>query len=122
MRTALARAIERLDERVATLCHVSHPYRDGASLYFTFFFRCPVDLDEAVERWALLKRRATDALLGAGGTLSHHHGVGAWHAPWLAAEIGAPGRRLLAAAAREMDPDGLLNPQVLLDPEDRLTL
>ncbi len=122
VREALANAAERQGEGIATLCHISHPYPDGASLYFTLFFRCPADVDEAAELWADLKRRATDALLAAGGTLSHHHGVGSWHAPWLTAEIGSSGRRLLAAAAREMDPDGLLNPHVLLDPEDRLTL
>ena len=63
----------------------------------------------------------TDALVDAGATLSHHHGVGQWHAPWLRRRGG---RDRLADArhgrVRTLDPDGILNPHVLLDPEDRL--
>ena len=60
------------------------------------------------------------ALVAAGATLSHHHGIGQWHAPWLGAEIGSEGLALLQAAARQLDPRGILNPHVLLDPVDRL--
>ncbi len=120
VRAALASALERESERVAVLCHVSHPYPDGASLYFTFFFRCPADPDAAVARWATIKRAATTAIVAGGGTLSHHHGVGAWHAPWLAREVGQTGVDLLRAAATRLDPTGVLNPHVLLDPTDRL--
>lgn len=102
------------------LCHLSHPYRDGASLYFTFFFRCPRDPDEAIHRWARIKRRATEAIVEAGGTISHHHGVGAWHAPWYRREAGDNGCRALRRVAEELDPHSVLNPQVLLDPTDRL--
>lgn len=120
VRTATERALAAGGERVAVLCHVSHPYRDGASLYFTFFFRCPADADAAVLRWAALKRAATEAIVAGGGTLSHHHGVGSWHAPWLAREIGATGVGALSALADALDPDGVMNPRALLDPEDRL--
>ena len=120
VRAALESALQEEHETTSVLCHLSHPYQDGASLYFTFFFRCPTDVDEALGRWARLKRRATEALLEAGGTLTHHHGVGRWHAPWLEREVGSTGHRMLAAAARAVDPEGILNPQVLLDPEDRL--
>ncbi len=120
VRKALESALQEDEETTSVLCHLSHPYQDGASLYFTFFFRCPTDVDEALSRWARLKRRATEALLEAGGTLTHHHGVGRWHAPWLEQEIGSTGCRLLAAAAQAVDPEDILNPQVLLDPEDRL--
>ncbi|MGB5880319.1 MAG: FAD-linked oxidase C-terminal domain-containing protein, partial [Thermoanaerobaculia bacterium] len=119
-RRALESAMAGYDESTAVLCHLSHPYPDGASLYFTFFFRCPADVDLAIERWATLKRAATSAIVGAGATLSHHHGVGSWHAPWLADEIGGGGVRLLEAAADAFDPQGVLNPTVLLDPTDRL--
>jgi alkyldihydroxyacetonephosphate synthase len=120
IRKALEEALHEDRETTTVLCHLSHPYLDGASLYFTFFFRCPIDIDEAVARWARLKRRATAALVAAGGTLTHHHGVGRWHAPWLEQEIGDTGLRILQAAAKTLDPTGILNPQVLLDPEDRL--
>jgi alkyldihydroxyacetonephosphate synthase len=121
----LYRAVHRalaggLTEEIPVLCHVSHVYPDGASLYFTYFFACPEDPEEAIHRWALLKRLASDAIVSAGGTISHHHGVGSWHAPWLSREIGEAGARVLDAAARELDPRGVLNPHVLLDPADRL--
>ncbi len=117
---AIAGALAAEDERVAVLCHVSHPYRDGASLYFTFFFRTAAGPEATIARWARIKRAATTALVAAGATLSHHHGIGQWHAPWLGAEIGHEGLALLQAAARELDPRGILNPHVLLDPVDRL--
>lgn len=120
VRRAVERALAATGERVAVLCHLSHPYRDGGSLYFTLFFRCPADADAAVARWAALKRAATEAIVAGGGTLSHHHGVGAWHAPWLAREIGPTGVAALAAVARTLDPDGVMNPGALLDPADRL--
>jgi alkyldihydroxyacetonephosphate synthase len=120
VRRAIAGSLERQDERVAALCHVSHPYPDGSSLYFTLFFRCPSDADAAVARWATIKRAATAALVAAGGTVSHHHGVGTVHAPCLEPEIGEGGRRLLENAMATFDPDGVLNRHVLLDPRDRL--
>lgn len=120
VRTAIGDALAAEGERGAVLCHVSHAYPDGASLYFTLFFRCPPDLDRALARWASVKRAASAAIHAAGGTLSHHHGVGSWHAPWLAREIGDDGIRTLAAAAAALDPQGVMNPHVLLDPVDRL--
>ncbi len=117
---ALESPLEGETERVAVLCHVSHPYRDGSSLYFTFFFRCAADPEATVERWARTKRAATEAIVAGGGTLSHHHGIGAWHAPWYALEAGAKGVELVAGAAAALDPAGILNPGVLLDPTDRL--
>lgn len=108
------------DGRVAVLCHVSHPYRDGASLYFTFFFPLDADPEGSVAAWARLKRAATGTLTRHGATVSHHHGVGRWHAPWLEAEAGPVGLDLVRAVAARLDPSGILNPQVLLDPADRL--
>jgi alkyldihydroxyacetonephosphate synthase len=117
---AIATALEPEGERVPVLCHVSHPYRDGASAYFTFFFRCAAEPDHTIAQWAKIKRAANEALVAGRVTLSHHHGVGQWHAPWLAGEIGDTGWQLLAAAAQIADPDGVLNPHVLLNPHDNL--
>jgi len=104
-----------LGVRVVVLCHLSHGYRDGASLYFTFLW--PLAAGQEVAQWSAFKRAATDVLAARGATLSHHHGVGAMHAPWLVREIGAPGRALLSAAAGAVDPHGVLNPGVLLGEE-----
>jgi alkyldihydroxyacetonephosphate synthase len=120
VRRALAGSLEGEDARVAVLCHVSHPYTDGASLYFTFFFACSGSHEATIRRWARAKRAATAALVTAGATLSHHHGIGQWHAPWFEHEVRPHGRAMLAAAARICDPAGILNPHVLLDSEDRL--
>jgi alkyldihydroxyacetonephosphate synthase len=60
------------------------------------------------------------ALVDEGAALSHHHGIGQWHAPWYEQEVGLHGRRMVEAAVRHMDPEGVLNPHVLLDPDDRL--
>jgi alkyldihydroxyacetonephosphate synthase len=117
---AIAGSLEPLGERVAVLCHVSHPYRDGASLYFTFFFRPTGDPAETLHRWALAKRAANDALIAQGATMSHHHGVGQWHAPWLPAEVGAVGITALRAAAAALDPAGVMNPDALLATDDTL--
>jgi len=117
---AVAGALDPWGEATALLCHLSHPYRDGTSLYFTFFYRAGNDVDENIARWAAVKRAAMGAIVGAGGTISHHHGVGSWHAPWLEAETGPLGHALVEDASRRMDPTGILNPQVLLDPTDRL--
>jgi alkyldihydroxyacetonephosphate synthase len=98
--------------RVAVLCHLSHAYRDGASLYFTVFW--PLARGAELGQWRELKSAATEALLAAGGTLSHHHGVGTMHAPYLEREVGTTGVAALSALARELDPRGVLNPGVLL--------
>jgi alkyldihydroxyacetonephosphate synthase len=97
--------------RVAVLCHLSHAYRDGASLYFTFLW--PLARGAELAQWGALKGAATEALLAAGGTLSHHHGVGTMHAPYLEREVGPSGVAALSALARKLDPQGVLNPGVL---------
>ncbi len=117
---ALRAAAPAGERETPVLCHLSHPYRDGASLYFTFFFRCPPDPDDAIARWAELKRRATEAIAEAGGTLSHHHGIGSWHAPWYPREAGEQGWQALRQVAEHFDPHGILNPHILLDRGDRL--
>ncbi len=120
VRQALETTLEDIGEKTAVLCHISHPYIDGTSLYFTFFFRNAPNPEQTVERWARLKRAASDALVRSEATITHHHGIGAWHAPWLKHEAGDLGLELLSDTARRMDPEGVLNPHVLLDPTDRL--
>jgi alkyldihydroxyacetonephosphate synthase len=113
VRTAILAAASSLGTRVAVLCHLSHAYPDGASLYFTFMW--PLAAGEAVAQWGAFKHAATTALLAAGGTVSHHHGVGTMHAPYLGGEIGAPGLDLLRAACAAADPSATINSGVLLD-------
>jgi FAD/FMN-containing dehydrogenases len=93
------------------LCHISHVYRAGASLYFTIAMR---EADDGAAQWAPIKQAAGDAIRDAGGTITHHHAVGRDHKPWLADEIGAPGVAALRAVKQALDPEGILNPGVLI--------
>ncbi|HWA29995.1 MAG TPA: FAD-binding oxidoreductase [Rhizomicrobium sp.] len=93
-------------------CHISHSYPDGASLYFTCIF--PRALDGDVAQWLKIKRAATDAIVAHGGTISHHHGVGEDHLPWMKQEKGELGIEMLRAIKTTLDPKGILNPGKLI--------
>ncbi len=94
------------------LCHVSHAYPDGASLYFTFFGKAREGRE--IAQWEAVKEAVTRAILAAGGALSHHHGIGADHAPYLGQVVGEDGLLVLRALKRELDPEGIMNPGKLL--------
>ena len=93
------------------LCHVSHVYPTGASLYFTV---ASAQAEDAVAQWLTAKAAASDAILAAGGSISHHHGVGTDHRDWYEREIGPLGVDLLRAVKATLDPAGIMNPGVLL--------
>lgn len=93
------------------MCHVSHIYPTGASLYFTVLAGIRSD---PLGAWEPVKSRVNDAIIASGGTISHHHAVGRDHAPWLREEIGETGIRILAAIKRELDPVGVLNPGAVI--------
>ncbi|PWR11194.1 FAD-binding oxidoreductase [Micromonospora acroterricola] len=103
--------IEALPDGALVLAHVSHVYETGASLYFTVI--CSPGPDPA-ERWRTAKAAASDAIAAAGATISHHHGVGADHRAWYAAEIGDVAVDLLRAVKHQLDPAGILNPGILV--------
>jgi alkyldihydroxyacetonephosphate synthase len=98
------------------MCHLSHVYPAGASLYFTVV--CAQGADP-VAHWTPAKHAANDAILAAGGTISHHHGVGTDHRDWYAREIGPLGAAVLRAVKSAVDPTGILNPGVLLPSPDK---
>lgn len=102
---------EALGERALVLCHVSHVYETGASLYFTV--AAPED-DDPVAQWTAAKAAASDAILVAGGSITHHHGIGRDHKPWLARQIGPVGVDILRAVKDRLDPTHILNPGVLI--------
>jgi alkyldihydroxyacetonephosphate synthase len=93
------------------LCHISHVYAAGASLYFTI--GC-AQAQDPVTQWRQAKAAVGDAILAAGASITHHHGVGRDHRDWYEREIGPRGFALLQAVKRELDPAGILNPGVLL--------
>jgi alkyldihydroxyacetonephosphate synthase len=95
----------------AILCHISHVYPAGASLYFTV--AC-AQLDDPVTQWRTAKTAVGAAILGAGGSITHHHGIGADHREPYAQEIGPLGVSVLQAVKRTLDPAGILNPGILV--------
>jgi alkyldihydroxyacetonephosphate synthase len=112
--SALAGALADGGERVHVFTHLSHFYPDGASLYTTYLFRLASDPDETLRRWQTLKTAASRAIVGHGGTISHHHGIGTDNAPWLAAEKGELGMQVLRDLCARFDPAGLMNPGKLV--------
>lgn len=109
---AMADNMPEQGARGIVMAHVSHSYPDGASLYFTFVF--PRQRDREVEQWEAIKRAASDAIEAGGGTISHHHGVGTDHQPWMLEEKGETGIAALKAVKERLDPKGILNPGKLL--------
>ncbi|HZX27638.1 MAG TPA: FAD-binding oxidoreductase [Telluria sp.] len=120
--TAMMQAVERAataalashGERVHTYTHLSHLYPQGASVYTTFVYRLGGEYEQDLARWRTLKHAVSAAIVNHGGTISHQHGVGADHAPYLAAEKGAAGLAALRALLVHADPDGRMNPGKLL--------
>jgi alkyldihydroxyacetonephosphate synthase len=105
---AIGAALADSDTPAYVMCHVSHVYETGASLYFTFIARQRED--DPIAQWRDVKAAATEAIVEGGGTITHHHAVGRDHAPWLAREVGDTALAALSAAKAELDPRGIMNP------------
>jgi alkyldihydroxyacetonephosphate synthase len=114
LESTILETVPRPGARGVVMCHISHSYPDGASLYFTYIF--PRALDREIAQWQAIKRAATDAIVANGGTISHHHGVGEDHLPWMRQEKGELGLDVLRAIKRTLDPKGILNPGKLIQP------
>jgi alkyldihydroxyacetonephosphate synthase len=110
--SAIAGALAAQGTPGLVMCHISHLYETGASLYFTFLARQREGHELA--QWQAVKRAAGDAIVAHGGTITHHHAVGCAHAPWMEREIGAPGVQALRALKAQLDPTGIMNPGKLL--------
>jgi alkyldihydroxyacetonephosphate synthase len=93
-------------------CHISHVYPTGASLYFTAL--AAADTGREAEQWARAKQAANDAIVGAGGTVSHHHAVGTAHRDHIGNELSDVGLEAVRAVKERLDPSGILNPGKLL--------
>ncbi len=110
VRTALTESLRGTPPVV--MCHVSHVYPHGASLYFTVLAR-QSDTDP-VGQWERAKQAACEAIVATGATITHHHAVGTDHRAFLTAEVGPLGVEVLRAVKGVLDPAGVLNPGKLI--------
>ncbi len=95
-------------------CRFTHVYPDGPAPYFSFY-ALPKRGSE-LDQWNEIKKGVSDALIAAGGTITHHHAVGRDHRPWYDVQRPQPFAQALRAAKKALDPNALLNPGVLIDP------
>jgi alkyldihydroxyacetonephosphate synthase len=97
-------------------CHISHTYKTGASLYFTF--AAHMTPGKELEEYYRYKRLVTETFVTHGGTLSHHHAVGIEHQAWIEREVTPTGVRALRGLKTALDPHGIMNPGKLIPPGD----
>jgi alkyldihydroxyacetonephosphate synthase len=108
------RAREALGGEGVVTCRLTHVYPDGAAPYFTVL--APARRGDELAQWDELKAAASEIILAAGGTITHHHAVGRDHRPWYDRQRPDPFADALRAAKSAVDPAGILNPGVLVDP------
>ena len=99
-------------------CHLSHSYRTGASLYFTF--GCLQREGREIEQYLYVKKAAEDAFMKNGGTLSHHHAVGTEHLPWVEDDLSPTGLKAVKALKAGLDPNDIMNPGKIIPSEKPL--
>ena len=116
---ALGEGLKDSGERVLAFAHVSHVYTTGASIYVTYLFRLAGSAEETLDRWKELKAVASRAIVSHGGTISHQHGIGLDHQPWLEGEKGRLGVQALGGLTRAFDPGGIMNPGKLIGGGER---
>ncbi|MBV9352753.1 MAG: FAD-binding oxidoreductase, partial [Mycobacterium sp.] len=108
---ALTTALAESGTPALVLCHISHVYPTGASLYFTIVAG---QRGNPIDQWRTAKAAASEAIMATGGTITHHHAVGADHRPWMHDEVGELGVELLRTVKATLDPAGILNPGKLI--------
>jgi alkyldihydroxyacetonephosphate synthase len=117
----LARAIKHATgQKIQLSCRLTHVYPDGPAPYFTFATRAADgSVASALSAWREIKQAANEAVIDHGGTITHHHAVGRDHRSGYEREVDPLFRQMLTAAKKAVDPQGILNPGVLIDPWQR---
>ena len=111
--SVMTAAREAAGERAHVSCRFTHVYPDGPAPYYTVI--APAERGDEVAQWAAIKAAASDAVIAAGGTITHHHAVGRDHRPWYDRQRPDPFAAALRGAKDAVDPRGILNPGVLID-------
>lgn len=114
MEASLRNALRSDNENVHVFTHLSHFYGQGCSIYTTYVYRAGSSCKTALERWRKLKYPTSEIIVNNRGTISHQHGVGKDHAPYLPTEKGELGMHLIRTLCHSMDEKGILNPGTLL--------
>lgn len=112
--TALKKGMAAEGERIHVFTHLSHVYPQGSAIYTTYLYRLSTDPQETLRRWQLLKQAVSQAIVAHHGTISHQHGVGRDHMPYLQAEKGALGLAAMRQLYAHFDPQGMMNPGKLV--------
>ncbi len=115
IQTALKRGLSSCGEKVFTFSHLSHVYPTGSNIYTTFLFRLADTPEQTLSRWKILKKAASLEILHSHGTISHQHGIGVDHLPYLSAEKGKLGIDLIRTLYSYVDPEKQMNPGKLTD-------
>ena len=103
------------NEKVLVFSHISHVYTNGASLYITYLYRRASDPHQTLEWWRKLKTPASQKIAEVGGTITHQHGVGIDHKPFLEEEKGKLGAKILQTMIKQVDPHQVMNQGKLID-------
>jgi alkyldihydroxyacetonephosphate synthase len=111
---ATRRAIEDVCGQGVVSCRFAYVYPDGPAPYYTVV--APGRDGSELQQWAEIKEAASDAIIELGGTITHHHAVGRYHRPWYDRERPPLFAEALRAAKSALDPAGIMNPGVLVDP------
>jgi alkyldihydroxyacetonephosphate synthase len=111
---AAEKAVKEICGAGQVTCRFTHAYPDGPAPYYSII--APSTPSSQLEQWSEIKAAASEALIAAGGTITHHHAVGRDHRPWYDRQRPEVFARALVAAKRELDPANVLNPGVLLAP------
>ncbi|HEX3511643.1 MAG TPA: FAD-binding oxidoreductase [Solirubrobacteraceae bacterium] len=114
VRAAAEDAVREVCGGGRVFCRFTHVYPNGPAPYFTVI--APARRGEEIEQWRVIKAAASEAIIAAGGTITHHHAVGRDHRPWYDRQRPQPFAAALTAAKGAVDPAGVMNPGVLVDP------
>ncbi len=112
---AISYALEAENEPVLVFSHISHVYTNGGSMYVTYLYRRAEDPQETLARWIKMKTAASQRITQMGGTISHQHGVGLDHKPFLHFEKGMAGMDIIRNTISTVDPNGIMNTGKLID-------
>ena len=112
--TSLRDGLKDQNENTHVFTHLSHFYSQGCSIYTTYVFRVGDSYEETLARWQTLKTSTSELIVNNRGTISHQHGVGKDHAPYLPVEKGELGMLAIRSLCSTFDPDAILNPETLV--------